>query len=166
MKAPVNLALLLGAIAALLSSCDVRAEEIEGNGLKPTSYFLTLGGFSKHSKGEYNERHPGFGIGARWGETYSLEVGGFKNSFSRQTYYVLGQWLPVEIGWGFRLGLGVGLIHKGYRVCDRLPGDVCPVALPLLQWRHQSFPISAVMSGVPPIGGNAGLVAVVFRAEF
>ncbi|WP_157288375.1 hypothetical protein [Uliginosibacterium gangwonense] len=94
---------------------------------------VSFGGASYHFERDlgYNEFNYGLGYERDLRDDFSISGGVFKNSIRRAAFYVLGNYYPVTLGAGFRLGLAIGGV-SGYRHLA-----VAPALLPALEWRGE-----------------------------
>jgi len=97
----------------------------------PAAELISFGGASYHFERDlgYNEFNYGLGYERDLSEDLSVSGGVFKNSIRRAAYYALGNYYPIKLGAGFRLGVAFGGV-SGYRHLA-----VAPALLPALEWR-------------------------------
>lgn len=123
------------------------------------SDLVSFGGASYHFERDlgYNEFNYGLGYERDLNDELSISAGVFKNSIRRAAYYVLGNYYPVKLGAGFRLGLAFGGI-TGYRNLA-----VAPALVPALEWRGERLAMQTYVIPTikPRIDG-----AVVFQIKY
>lgn len=70
----------------------------------------------------HEEQNWGLGIEHHLTRDWSLNAGGYRNSFSEPSYYVGGAWMPLHAG-HFHLGVAIGEV-TGYR--QKFSGYIIP----------------------------------------
>lgn len=119
---------------------------------RPKAAELVVHGVSYHfdRSQEWNERNLGAGLRFQHEDGYSTQIGTYRNSYFRQTWYAIGQkeWPVMSV----KAGVFAGLV-SGYDT---------PVAAGLmLSTNNLTFRL------IPPAGpGTSGVVAMELRKEF
>jgi hypothetical protein len=114
----------LAVLAMLLAPAAARAQEL----------WLTANTVSWHNQqdcatcpsGKVNQANWGGGLEARFDHGLVAMAGGYRNSWSRTTTYLLGAWQPIEAGWA-KAGIFAGAV-TGYRNEEDCKTTVCPAA--------------------------------------
>ena len=139
-------------------------------GSAPAAEYLNFGGVSRHFERDlgYNEANYGIGYerdwevgdsGQAWREDVSFSMGVYKNSIRRATFYFLANYLPLDLGSGFRAGVSGGLL-SGYR-----HAVVVPTLLPSIEWRGERIAVQGFV--VPTMKPYVdGAIVVQFKYRF
>jgi hypothetical protein len=103
---------ILLALLLLLSSTPLLAQ---------TTYSLDLNLASVHTerwaRQDLNQQNEGLGATAHFSENWSLSTGFYRNSYSRESAYLLSAWTPIHVSlgsWRVDAGGEAGLV-SGYR---------------------------------------------------
>ncbi len=139
--------LLYGALLFCLAS--------SASALEKGEFTLDISGFSKHSKStyiengtahKYNETNPGLGISYGLSDNLDLRIGGFKNSYDRDSVYVGLNWhRDFYFGdWTVAPGINLFLV-SGYERRNDIPVAI----LPTLSFGHRAVKLSV---GILPFG--------------
>ena len=105
--------------AAAVAAALALASPIAG---AATTYSLDLNLTSYHlerwARASLNQRNYGLGITAQIDRTWSVSIGGYRNSYRRTSTYVLASWTPLHLsmpaGWSIAAGATAGY-DSGYR---------------------------------------------------
>ncbi len=113
---PLFRALVLAPLAAW--ACTARAAPaLDDFNTAPHRDWLAVSGLSHHfqpDRRNWREVNPGVGLEREFSGTPWVAVAGYlRNSYDRNTFYVGGRWMPLELG-PFRFG-AFGLIASGYQ---------------------------------------------------
>ena len=114
-----------------------------GKSYAENQYLLTTGFVSHHAKGEYRENNYGIGLEVRPNPQLSYNVGYYRNSLDRDSYYAGVQYRAITVG-NFAFGGMVGAV-TGYR------HSITPMALPFVEWSYKRVVVMA--TAIPPIPG-------------
>ncbi|MGB1239439.1 MAG: hypothetical protein ACPG4U_14565 [Pseudomonadales bacterium] len=153
--------ILISALSTVFSHSALAMEQGE--------FTLDLNGFSKHSKSTYlengtrhtyNETNPGLGVSYAYRDHLDIRVGGFENSYHRDSVYA-GIHLHKDYyfgDWTIAPGLNVFLI-SGYE--NRT--DVPAILLPSLTLGHNAVKINI---GILPFGDEASVATFQLQLNF
>ena len=101
----------------------------------------------------YNERNPGVALRADLATSWSVQGGIYRNSYDRDSGYVVVDWTPLPVG-PLRAGLFAGVTHN-YPINDF---GVTGAGGAVLRW--QADRLSIALRGVPRTPKTAGAVAI------
>lgn len=115
---------VVAVLAMLLAPASARATEL----------WLSVNTVSWHAErecpacpgGQQNQANWGGGLEAHFAHGLRVMAGGYRNSWSRGTAYLLGAWQPIEVGYA-KAGVFAGAV-TGYRSEDDCQTTVCPAA--------------------------------------
>lgn len=124
---------------------------------------LVLHGISAHGSNHrpdlgtrYNERNVGIGMRVQLGPAFDAQAGAYRNSYDRTSAYIVGTWLPLNLG-SLHAGAFAGVTNH-YPMRD---GRVVPVGG--LSMRVQGETYSATLRAVPAVAGKTtGVIAIEF----
>jgi hypothetical protein len=117
---------------------------------RPADFGMEVHGHAWHrDAGPFNERNPGLGLFARQGTLYG-HVGGYKNSFSKPSYYVAAEWLPIESRYiDAGIGGGGATGYRGFQSDhDIAPGAYIPIHVKIPELSKDLF---LAIRTVPPL---------------
>ena len=93
-------------------------------------------------EGKLNQANWGAGLEFRR-EDLALQVGGYRNSFGRNTAYLIGMWQPIKSG-PASAGAFLGAA-TGYQNDDRCGSSVCPVAGFMFSITHERVGVNVMV---------------------
>ena len=148
--------------AALLQALVFAVLLASASESKAGDLWLHTGGVSSHASSNVrNEVNSGLGIEYRFDSEWALGLGRYKNSFNRESNYLLANWTPLDYR-GLRFGLTGGLVTGYYKKKYNLHGQAVPIILPTVDYRWQRASVSLMM--LPPLGdASAGSVMLQFK---
>ena len=137
--------------------------------LEKGEFTLDISGFSKHSKStyiengtahRYNETNPGLGISYGLSDNLDLRVGGFRNSYDKDSLYLGLNWhKDFYFGdWTVAPGLNFLLI-SGYESRTDIPFAI----LPALTFGHRAVKLSI---GILPFGDESKVTTLQLQFNF
>ncbi len=150
---------------AILASCNpAQAGGLQGPDV--SSLHGVIHGLSHHFSappaGErpWNERNIGAGIRYALDASWSLQAGGYRNSYGRPSFYALADWTPLEAG-AIRAGAFAGIV-SGYdwKTVGAFTGAAGLVA------RLQADRAGLALRYTPPHPKAASVLAVEFSLRF
>lgn len=152
---PLPLKAFATALLATLAASANAMPELDEFSTSPHQDWLTISGASHHfqpDRREWREVNPGLGMERAFtGTPWVATIGYFRNSYDRNTFYLGGRWMPLEIG-PIRLG-AFGLLATGY------PSPI--LILPAASIQAGRF--GANLVALPNLPGYSGYVGLQLR---
>ncbi|MCJ8300475.1 MAG: hypothetical protein MJK13_16290 [Pseudomonadales bacterium] len=135
--------------------------------LEKGEFTLDVSGFSKHSKStyidngtahKYNETNPGLGISYGLSDNLDFRIGGFKNSYDRDSVYAGLNWHKDFYSGNWTVAPSINLfLISGYQRNSNIPVAI----LPALTFGHRAVKLSI---GILPFGDESKVTT--FQLQF
>lgn len=128
------------------------------SGRAPADTWLvgTVASYHTNRDIERNERNWGLGLERDFAENWRYTVGGYRNSYWRNSYYAGAQWLPWRFG-SIRIGAMAGGV-TGYT------NSVDPMILPTIAIEGKQFGVN--LGVMPHVKRGVGVLGLQLKTRF
>ena len=70
----------------------------------------------------YNENNLGLGVENHWTPEFRSAIGFYRNSYYRETFYVMGVWMPLQASpWSAGISTGIATGYRHYPAFVMIP---------------------------------------------